>query len=116
MSVQMTSQGQANPSPTVVSGEVTCALTGKTLRSEEAYWAPPLITAQSLVSSVMKNLVRTPSNLGHVLFEEQPNVPYHPEARQLLASRRTAEQLKLLLILLAVAAVLVVPLFWFALG
>ncbi|MBC8075132.1 MAG: hypothetical protein H7Y32_03575 [Chloroflexales bacterium] len=112
----MTSQGQVDPSPTVVSGEVTCALTGKPMQAEEAYWAPPLITARSLVSAVVKNAVRTPSNLGHVLFEEQPNVPYHPEARQLLASRRTAEQLKLLLILLAVAAVIVLPLFWFALG
>jgi hypothetical protein len=116
MSVQMTSSGQASDAPTVVSGEVTCALTGRTLRAEEAYWAPPLITARQLVTSLVSNVLRTPGNLGHVLFEEQPNVPYHPEARQLLASRRTAEQLKLLLILLAVAAVIVVPLFWFALG
>lgn len=116
MSVQMTSHGQANQSPAVVSGEVTCALTGRAMSAEEAYWAPPLITARELVTAVVTNAVRTPSNLGHVLFEEQPNVPYHPEARQLLASRRTAEQLKLLLILLAVAAVIVVPLFWFALG
>jgi hypothetical protein len=116
MSVQMTSPGKATDTPSVVSGEVTCALTGRTLRAEEAYWAPPVITARQLVTALVSNAVRTPSNLGHVLFEEQPNVPYHPEARQLLASRRTAEQLKLLLILLAVAAIIVVPLFWFALG
>ena len=105
----ITSSGHGDTQPTMVSGDVRCALTGKTLPADEAYWAPPLVTARTLVSTIISNLVRTPSNLGHVLFDEQPNVPYHPEARDQLAARRTAEQLKLLLILLLVAAVIVVP-------
>ncbi len=99
--------GEAEPA--VVSGEIRCALTGRVLAPEEAYWAPPLITARQLVTSVFQTLVTTPSNLGHILMGELPNVPYAPEARQTLANRRTAEQLKLLVLLLVIAALLVVP-------
>src|SRR5690349_20135769 len=109
MSINISTNAQGNQSPLVVSGEVHCAFTGKTLRAEDAYWAPPIITARELISAVSTNLVRTPSNLGHILFEEQPNVPYYPEARQLLASRRSFEQAKLLGVLLLIAALIVVP-------
>lgn len=98
-----------NRTPTKINGELHCALTGRTLTPEEAYWSPPLITTQQLVSTVMMTLLRTPSNLGQVLFSEQPNVPYAPEARQELANRRTVEQLKLLVGVLVIAALIVVP-------
>lgn len=110
MSAQMTSQAQNNSSPVIVSGEVQCALTGKTLRAEDAYWAPPLVTARDLISAIGSNL-RTPSNLGAILFEEQPNVPYDPEARQQLGARRSVEQMKLLGLLLLIAAIIIVPIF-----
>jgi hypothetical protein len=93
----------------VVSGEIRCAITGRVLTPEEAYWAPPLITARQLVTSVAQTLVTTPGNLGQILMGEQPNVPYAPEARQTLANRRTAEQLKLLVLLLLIAALFIVP-------
>ena len=90
-------------------GTVRCALTGKEISAEEAYWAPPLVTFKQLLGTVTETLMRTPSNLGHVLFDEQPDVPYAPDARDELASRRTAEQLKLLLFLLLVVGIIVVP-------
>ena len=95
--------------PTVVSGELRCALTGRLLRPDEAYWAPPLITTRQLVITLFQTLLRTPSNLGQVLLSEQPNVPYAPEARPRLATRRSTEQLKLLVLLLCMAALLITP-------
>jgi len=92
-----------------VDGELHCALTGKVITPSEAYWAPPLITTGELFSAIVTTARRTPANLGNVLFDEQPNVPYHPEARDMLASRRTVEQLKLLAVLLLIAAIIVVP-------
>jgi hypothetical protein len=47
--------------------------------------------------------------LGQILFAEQPYVPYAPEAREQLAARRSAEQLKLLVGLLVVIAVIAAP-------
>ena len=99
----------ATDKPEIVLGELHCALTGRILQPEEAYWAPPLITAQQLISTLVIALVRTPSNVGHILFDDQPNVPYAPEAREKLAARRSAEQLKLLLVLLLVAALIITP-------
>lgn len=110
MSAQMTSQAQNNAAPVIVSGEVQCALTGKTLRAEDAYWAPPLVTARDLITAVVSNL-RTPGQLGVILFEEQPNVPYDPEARQQLGARRSIEQMKLLGLLLLIAVIIIVPIF-----
>jgi hypothetical protein len=107
MALELHSQAPTTQ-PVVLSGELRCALTGRALKPEEAYWAPPLITAQDLVRTVFSNLL-TPSVLGAVLFGEQANVPYAPEAREQLAARRSTEQLKLLLLLLLVAALLITP-------
>lgn len=95
--------------PVVVKGSLRCALTGRPLSSEEAYWAPPLVTVGELVSTLFQTLISAPGNLGHVLLGEQPNVPYAPEARQQLATRRTTEQLKLLGLLIVIAALFIVP-------
>src|SRR5207247_10956058 len=57
-------------------------LTGVPVSAEEAYWAPPLVTARELVTTIVSNLLRTPGNLGHALFAEQPNVPYAQEDRK----------------------------------
>lgn len=93
------------------SGTVQCALTGKEIPSDEAYWAPPLVTTRQLFGTIFSNITLTPGNLGHVLFDEQPDVPYAPDAREELAARRTTEQVKLLLILLLLVALIVVPVF-----
>jgi hypothetical protein len=99
----------ASQEPTVVSGELRCALTGRPLRADEAYWAPPLITARQLLATIFRTLFTAPGALGQLLLGELPNVPYAPEAREQLAARRTAEQLKILGLLLVVTALLVVP-------
>jgi hypothetical protein len=95
--------------PKIVTGEVRCALTGRVLKPEEAYWAPPLITAQALVQTIGRALFTAPGTLGQVLMADMPNVPYAPEARELLARRRSIEQIKLLGLLLVIAALLIVP-------
>lgn len=105
-----TGSSPASVTPTeVVSEQLHCALTGTPISHAEAYWAPPLVTARDLVGAIITNMLHTPGNLSQVLFGEQANVPYAPEARDLLAQRRSAEQLKLLLGLLMLVAVVVVP-------
>ncbi|MCS6881972.1 MAG: hypothetical protein RMK84_08265 [Oscillochloridaceae bacterium] len=100
-------EGQARP--TVVNGELRCALTGVPVSPDEAYWAPPLITARQLITTVITTLFTAPGALGQVLFGELPNVPYAPAAREQLATRRTVEQLKLLGLILLLGALMVVP-------
>ncbi len=84
-----------------------CSLTGEVISAEEAYWAPPLITMNQLVSTIVSSATRNPGGLKHLLFDEQPDVPYSPRARDELAARRTAEQLKLLGLLLLILVVIV---------
>jgi hypothetical protein len=96
--------------PTVVDEQLYCTLTGKPISREEAYWAPPVVTARDLVITVFSTLFRAPGMLGQILFGELPNVPYSQEARELLARQRSAEQLKLLIGLLVVAALIATPL------
>ena len=103
-------------SAAVVEEQLVCALTGRPVSADEAYWAPPLVTARELVSTVFGNLVRSPGNLGYVLFAEQPNVPYAQDAREQLAARRSAEQLKLLVGLLLLVALIVAPILILTLG
>jgi hypothetical protein len=95
--------------PLVVNGELRCALTGRQLSAEEAYWAPPLITTAELVRTVTQTLFTAPGTLGQVLMADLPSVPYAPEARDLLARRRSVEQVKLLGLLLVIATLLIVP-------
>jgi hypothetical protein len=93
----------------VVDEQLFCALSGKPVSATEAYWAPPLVTVRELIDTVMRTGLRSPGTLGQILFAEQPNVPYAPEAREQLAARRSAEQLKLLVGLLVVIAVIAAP-------
>lgn len=103
--------GPSTPSrgPTIVNEQLFCALTGRPISAEAAYWAPPLVTARELVVTVLTTLVRAPSTLGMILFAEQPNVPYAQEAREQLAARRSAEQLKLLGVLLFALVLIATP-------
>lgn len=100
---------QANDAPAVVHEQLYCALTGKPIAAETAYWAPPLVTARELVAAIIGALLHSPGTLGHILFAEQPNVPYDPAVRAQLASLRSSEQLKLLVGLLVAIALIVVP-------
>jgi hypothetical protein len=105
----LTTRDTPTGNKTVVQEQLYCALTGKPISADEAYWAPPLVTARELVTAIFSNLFRTPGNLGFILFAEQPNVPYAQEAREQLAARRSAEQLKLLVGLLLLVALVAAP-------
>jgi len=98
----------------IVHEQLYCALTGAPVSAEEAYWAPPLVTFRELLAAITHGLTHSPSTLGAVLFAEQPNVPYAPAAREQLASRRSAEQIKLLVGLLVVIAVIAAPILFLA--
>ena len=93
----------------IVHEQLYCALTGVPISAEEAYWAPPLVTFRELVGAIARGLIHSPGTLGTILFSEQPNVPYAPAAREQLAARRSAEQLKLLVGLLLVVALIATP-------
>ena len=93
----------------VIHEQLYCALTGAPISAEEAYWAPPLVTFRQLLAAIGHGLAHSPGTLGTILFAEQPNVPYAPAAREQLAARRSAEQLKLLVGLLLVVALIAAP-------
>jgi hypothetical protein len=98
----------------VVHEQLYCALTGKPISAEEAYWAPPLVTVRELLSALAHGLLHSPGALGAILFTEQPNVPYAPDVREQLAARRSAEQLKLLVGLLVLVALIAAPILFLA--
>ncbi len=106
----MTVSSSSSTSPPVqIENDLHCALTGRRLRPDEAYWAPPLITTGELIATIWQTLITNPSNLSQILMAEPNNVPYAPEARQELARRRSTEQAKLLGMLLLAAAILIIP-------
>ena len=95
--------------PDVVEEQLYCALTGVPVSAETAYWAPPFVTARELVAAIVGGQLHAPGTRGHILFAEQPNVPYDPAVRDQLAARRSSEQLKLLVGLLLAIALVVIP-------
>jgi hypothetical protein len=89
--------------------QVFCALTGKPISAQEAYWAPPLVTARELVTTVVRCVITSPGMLSNILLDSQPDVPYDPAIREQLAARRSAEQMKLLVGLLLLIAFIAAP-------
>lgn len=69
------------------------------------------MTVQQLIGTVITTLRTNPGDLQRVLFAEQENVPYAPEAREELAAQRTTEQLKLVGVLLLVVVLILLPFF-----
>jgi hypothetical protein len=98
----------------IIHEQLYCALTGVPVTAEDAYWAPPLVTFRQLLAAISQGLAHSPGTLGTVLFAEQPNVPYAPAAREQLAARRSAEQIKLLAVLLVVIALIAAPILFLA--
>ncbi|NOK60344.1 MAG: hypothetical protein GFH27_549281n263 [Chloroflexi bacterium AL-W] len=96
--------------------QLFCSLTGKPVSREEAYWAPPFITARDLVVVIFRTITQSPGALGQLLFAAPVNVPYAPDAREQLASRRSSEQIKLLLGLLLIVALIAVPIILLSMG
>ena len=78
----------------------SCTMCGKPICAEHTKMGQPFISAGDLV----KAAISTPSLLMAPPLGE---VAYCPQCREALASRRTAEQLKILLGLLAIIAVIV---------
>jgi hypothetical protein len=117
MTVELDAPIHALPTPSskVVDEQLYCALTGKPITPEQAYWAPPLVTARELVSAILTAVFRAPDTLGQILMGEQPNVAYASDARDLLAKRRSQEQLKLLIGMLLIAALIAAPILYLAL-
>ena len=95
--------------------QLYCSLTGRALDAAEVYWAPPLVTARELVTTIVTTLLRSPGSLGHILLTEQADVPYAQDVRDQLADRRSAEQLKLLVGLLVAAVLIATPILLLAL-
>lgn len=63
--------------PAKVREQLVCALTSTPINADTAYWAPPLVTASQLVQNGnCEQTGHSPSTPGHVLFDEQPDVPY----------------------------------------
>lgn len=116
MATEIADNHTFDQAPTIVSEQLFCSLTGKPLRAGEIYWAPPLVTARELVVTIVGTLFRAPGNFGHILFAEQPNVPYAQEVRERLAARRSTEQLKLLVGLLIAAVLIATPIVLLAVG
>jgi hypothetical protein len=112
----LTTRDTPTGNKTIVQEQLHCALTGVPISAEEAYWAPPLVTARQLVTAIFGNLFRAPGNLGFILFADQPNVPYAQAAREQLAARRSGEQLKLLVGLLLLVALVAVPIVLLTMG
>ena len=105
----------AEPGPKeIVHEQLYCALTGVPVSTEEAYWAPPLVTFRQLIGAITHGVAHSPGTLGTILFAEQPNVPYAPAAREQLAAQRSAEQIKLLVGLLVVIALIAAPILFLA--
>ncbi len=102
---------KAEHGETQTAAPLRCHLTGEVISNpDDAYWAPPLVTVQDLFGTIFNTLKTNPGNLGSVLFAEQPDVPYAPEAREKLGQRRTVEQLKFIGMVLVIAAIIIVPL------
>jgi uncharacterized protein (DUF983 family) len=77
----------------------------------------PFITAGQLVATTATTAFRTPAMLGDLLFKELALVPYCESCREELASKRTTEQLKFLLgILLVIALVVGLPAYMLFVG
>lgn len=90
----------------------TCTKCGTALCTLHVHQGQPFISARQLVATTASTAVRTPALLGDILFKELDQVPYCAECREDLAARRTTEQLKFLLgMLLIVAVVVGVPMY-----
>ncbi len=109
MSTEQPPTEPSNKAHVVVEEQLYCSLTGRPISRDEAYWAPPFITARELVTTILTTAFRAPHQLGYILFAEQPNVPYAKDVREQLAQRRSAEQLKLLIGMLVALGVLLLP-------
>lgn len=101
---------QVSPAPMTTA--TTCTVCGTALRDDDIKLGQPFITARQLVTTIVTTALRAPGVLSDLLFKELDQVPYCAECRDELAAKRTGEQLKFLVgVLLIMALVIGVPLY-----
>jgi hypothetical protein len=90
----------------------TCTKCKSALCAEHVQMGQPFISARQLVTTTATTALRAPGVLSDLLFKELEQVPYCAECREELAARRTTEQLKFLIgMLLVLAVVIGIPMY-----
>ena len=90
----------------------TCTVCKSALCSAHVQQGQPFISARQLVTTTATTAFRAPGVLTDLLFKELDLVPYCVGCREELAAKRTSEQLKFLLgMLLILALVIGVPMY-----
>lgn len=84
-----------------------CTVCRTALCATHTHQGQPFISARQLVTATTSTALRTPAMLGDLLFKELELVPYCVECREELAAKRTTEQLKVLLGVLVVLALVI---------
>lgn len=101
---------QVSPAPTTTA--TTCTVCRTALRDDDIKLGQPFITARQLVTTIVTTALRAPGVLSDLLFKELDQVPYCADCRDELAAKRTSEQLKFLVgVLLIMALVIGVPIY-----
>lgn len=95
---------------------MTCTTCRASLCAEHAHMGQPFISVGQLLTTTASTAVRAPGALGNLLFKELDSVPYCADCRAALASKRTTEQLKMLIMMLTVLFVVGFALFYLVLG
>lgn len=85
----------------------TCTICQAALCTAHVQQGQPFITARQLVTTTASTAFRAPAMLGDILFKELDLVPYCAECREEVAGKRTTEQLKFLLTVLLVMAIVI---------
>ncbi len=86
--------------------ELTCATCDAPLHDAEAHYGHPLITARQLTTMAVHTAIRSPKLFSELMLKELPPVPYCAACRQQLSAQRQAEQIKFLMGMLLVLALL----------
>lgn len=88
----------------------TCSMCQVSICAEHTRRGYPLITARQLATVTATTATRAPKMLGEILFREIEQVDYCEDCREVVAERRQSEQMKFLLgMLLVIALVVGVP-------
>jgi hypothetical protein len=85
--------------------EFVCACCHAPVCAADVQYGQPLITARQLISLTAITAFRAPKLLGDILLKELPPAPYCAPCRQKLPAKRQAEQLKFMLGVLLLLAV-----------
>ena len=98
---------QPAPSAYVEDTELTCSSCGTPLYTNDVQYGHPFITARQLTSMAFQTATRSPKLLKEVMLKEMPAIPYCGSCRQKLPAKRQAEQIKFMLGMLVLCAVLI---------